>query len=95
MKINGNKVNIIRASHKGANVFMRTIINDYRMSPEEDMELRDNPESHTCEIEFSDMIEVLNIIEMLRRFYKCSEEYIGKWEPFGDSEQLKDNGGVE
>jgi hypothetical protein len=90
MKINGNKVNIIRASHKGANVFTRTIINDYRMSPAEETEMRDNPESHTCEIEFSDMSEVMNIIEMLRRFYNCSDDYIGEWEPFGNSEQLKE-----
>lgn len=75
MKIeNKENVNEILLSHKGRNVKFECFIKPFPYAYRLDLEER-NP----IEIVFDDLMEVDALIEMLTRFKKETQEYIGVW----------------
>ena len=67
-------VNEILLSHKGRNVKFKCFIKPFPYVDRLDLE-----ERKTIEIIFDDLMEVDALIEMLTRFKKETQEYIGVW----------------
>ena len=75
MKICGKEnVNEILLNHKGRNVKFECIIKPFPYS-----ERLDLVEIKPVEIVFDDLMEVEALIDMLTRFKKEIQEYIGAW----------------
>ena len=75
MKIeNKENVNEILLSHKGRNVKFECFIKPFPYADRLDLE-----ERKPIEIVFDDLMEVDALIEMLTRFKKETQEYIGVW----------------
>ena len=67
-------VNEILLSHKGRDVKFECFIKPFPYADRLDLE-----ERKTVEIIFDDLMEVDALIEMLTRFKKETQEYIGVW----------------
>ena len=67
-------VNEILLSHKGRNVKFECFIKPFPYADRLDLE-----ERKPVEIIFDDLMEVEALIEMLTRFKKETQEYIGVW----------------
>ena len=71
---NKENINEILLSHKGRNVKFECFIKPFPYSDRLDL-----AEKKPVEIVFDDLIEVEALIEMLTRFKKETQEYIGVW----------------
>lgn len=75
MKINGKKnINEIMLRHKGKDIKFNCFIKPFPYAERLDLEKR-----NSAEIVFDDLIEVDALIDMLKRFKRESQEYIGVW----------------
>ena len=71
---NKENINEILLSHKGRNVKFECFIKPFPYSDRLDL-----AEKKPVEIVFDDLMEVEALIEMLIRFKKETQEYIGVW----------------
>ena len=71
---NKENINEILLSHKGRNVKFECFIKPFPYSDRLDL-----AEKKPVEIVFDDLMEVEALIEMLTRFKKETQEYIGVW----------------
>lgn len=75
MKINDKEnINEITLCHKGKNIKFECFVKPFPYAERLDLEKR-----NSAEIVFNDLIEVDALIDMLKRFKKESQEYIGVW----------------
>ena len=75
MKINDKKnINEIMLRHKGKDIKFNCFIKPFPYAERLDLEKR-----NSAEIVFDDLIEVDALIDMLKRFKRESQEYIGVW----------------
>ena len=75
MKINDKEnINEITLRHKGKNIKFDCFVKPFPYAERLDLEKR-----NSAEIVFNDLIEVDALIDMLKRFKKESQEYIGVW----------------
>mgnify|MGYP006882871910 FL=1 len=75
MKINDKEnINEITLRHKGKNIKFECFVKPFPYAERLDLEKR-----NSAEIVFNDLIEVDALIDMLKRFKKESQEYIGVW----------------
>lgn len=75
MKINDKEnINEITLRHKGKNIKFECFAKPFPYAERLDLEKR-----NSAEIVFNDLIEVDALIDMLKRFKKESQEYIGVW----------------
>lgn len=73
MKINDKEnINEITLRHKGKNIKFECFVKPFPYAERLDLEKR-----NSAEIVFNDLIEVDALIDMLKRFKKESQEYIG------------------
>jgi len=75
LKINDKKnINEIMLRHKGKDIKFNCFIKPFPYAERLDLEKR-----NSAEIVFDDLIEVDALIDMLKRFKRESQEYIGVW----------------
>lgn len=75
MKINDKKnINEIMLRHKGKDIKFNCFTKPFPYAERLDLEKR-----NSAEIVFDDLIEVDALIDMLKRFKRESQEYIGVW----------------
>lgn len=75
MKINDKKnINEIMLRHKGKDIKFNCFIKPFPYAERLELEKR-----NSAEIVFDDLIEVDALIDMLKRFKRESQEYIGVW----------------
>jgi len=75
LKINDKEnINEITLRHKGKNIKFECFVKPFPYAERLDLEKR-----NSAEIVFNDLIEVDALIDMLKRFKKESQEYIGVW----------------
>ncbi len=76
MKINDKEnINEITLRHKGKDIKFECFVKPFPYAERLDLEKK-----NSAEIVFNDLIEVDALIDMLKRFKKESQEYIGVWE---------------